>query len=109
MGIKVPYKPGACAVIRGDKLDHLVTDYCPPRYGIVVTNHESAKRHALRKMGRVPQQAIIDEGESFDRPDRLMSTTCVNKRSDDNDDDEIHWTNKELHGPRALDSSSESG
>ncbi|KAK7980185.1 hypothetical protein PG989_012642 [Apiospora arundinis] len=50
LGIKVPYAPGACAIVRGDKMGHLVADYSGPRYFIIGTNHESVKIHAVRKM-----------------------------------------------------------
>jgi hypothetical protein len=32
----------------------------------------------------------------------FMGTPCVNLRSDDDDDDEIQWTNDLLHGSAAL-------
>ncbi|KAK8086019.1 hypothetical protein PG994_000993 [Apiospora phragmitis] len=41
LGIKVPYAPGACTVLRGDRMDHFVADYTGPRYNFVGTHHES--------------------------------------------------------------------
>lgn len=51
LGIKVPYRPGTCLIIRGGALDHLVQDFMGTRYFIICTNHESCRQHALRKMG----------------------------------------------------------
>ncbi|KAI5920650.1 hypothetical protein F4810DRAFT_723205 [Camillea tinctor] len=104
LGVKVPYRPGACAVIRGDKLEHLVTDYTPPRYFLIGTNHESVKRWAFRKMGMEPEAV---EPPTTDHEDKIgfpLETPCINPGNDDQDDDEIEWTNKMLHGAAALDS-----
>ncbi|KAK6855582.1 hypothetical protein PG995_007733 [Apiospora arundinis] len=61
LGFRVRYKPGACTVLRGDKMDHLVTDYSGPRYFVIGTNHESVRKHAERKMARAPAPEKADE------------------------------------------------
>ena len=54
LGSKVPYAPGACAIIPGDLLEHLVEDHSGPRFFVIGTNHETCRKHALRKLGRLP-------------------------------------------------------
>ncbi|KAK4447927.1 hypothetical protein QBC34DRAFT_381764 [Podospora aff. communis PSN243] len=54
LGIKVPYSPGTCAIIRRDGLEHLVQDYSGPRFFVIGTNHESVRRHGLRMIGKLP-------------------------------------------------------
>ncbi|RYP80092.1 hypothetical protein DL770_006375 [Monosporascus sp. CRB-9-2] len=75
--------------------------YIGPRFFIIGTNHESAKRYAWRKMGR--PQLLVEEDSMGD-----LGAPCVNPRSDDDDDDIMKWTNKNVHGPAALDDSSTS-
>ncbi|RYP60663.1 hypothetical protein DL769_008023 [Monosporascus sp. CRB-8-3] len=75
--------------------------YTGPRFFIIGTNHESAKRYAWRKMGR--PQLLVEED-----PTGELGAPCVNPRSDDDDDDIMKWTNKNVHGPAALDDSSSS-
>ncbi|RYP69435.1 hypothetical protein DL771_006087 [Monosporascus sp. 5C6A] len=75
--------------------------YTGPRFFIIGTNHESAKRYAWRKMGR--PQLLVEED-----PTGNLGAPCVNPRSDDDDDDIMKWTNKNVHGPAALDESSTS-
>ncbi|KAK8048601.1 hypothetical protein PG994_010331 [Apiospora phragmitis] len=114
LGVKVPYRPGACALLRGGGLEHLVTDFQGPRFFVVATNHETSKKYAWRAKGRLPPLPP--------KPDRRRRTSnstdeeapgpwmpCINKGTDDDDEDQIRWTNSALHGPRALVSSSESG
>ncbi|KAK8862861.1 hypothetical protein PGQ11_009096 [Apiospora arundinis] len=118
-GIKVPYAPGACAIVRGDKMDHLVADYSGQRYFIIGTNHENVKRHArhhkrnLRPKGS-PSPAQHQEGEEkeeeSDSEDEYpvnfpLETPCVNDGADSDDSDDPAWTNWELHEACALDSS----
>lgn len=54
LSLKVQYKPGACAVLRGNGLEHLVEDYVPPRRFVIGTSHEPVRRHARRKLGLEP-------------------------------------------------------
>ncbi|RYP51759.1 hypothetical protein DL768_002982 [Monosporascus sp. mg162] len=75
--------------------------YTGPLFFIIGTNHESAKRYAWRKMGR--PQLLVEEDPMSD-----LGAPCVNPRSDDDDDDIMKWTNKNVHGPAALDDSSTS-
>jgi hypothetical protein len=97
-------------VIRGTGLDHLVSDYSGPRFFIIGTNHESVKRCASRKLGRLPplqpkpKREWTCESDSEEDYDGVMETTCINNGGDE--DDDIHYTNRELHGAGALDSSS---
>ncbi|KAK7965824.1 uncharacterized protein PG986_000101 [Apiospora aurea] len=66
LGIKVPYAPGACTIIRGDKMDHLVTDFSGPRYFVIGTSHEAVKKYALRQMAQREAQSKL-----FDKTSRL--------------------------------------
>ncbi|KAI0010968.1 hypothetical protein F4779DRAFT_575387, partial [Xylariaceae sp. FL0662B] len=122
LGLKIPYAPGTCAVIAGDVLDHLITDYSGTRFFLIGTNHESTKRHIWRKTGRstpFPDEEIqlteetgdgglveqdydshSDSSEDWDAP-------CVNKGDDDHDET-IVWTNTMIHGSGALHSSPDS-
>lgn len=146
LGIKVPYRPGTCLIIRGGALDHLVQDFMGTRYFIICTNHESCRQHALRKMGdprakplpvdnkplagsqggfddshdgskarAAPDDEDIlggdglseeDLDESDDSDDDDMAAPCVNYRTDA--DDDLTYTNKQLHGPNVLHWSSSS-
>ncbi|KAI1337759.1 hypothetical protein F5Y15DRAFT_425475 [Xylariaceae sp. FL0016] len=54
LGLKVPYRPGTCAILRGTPLEHFVQDYQGTRFFIIGTSHESCKRWAWRKLGRLP-------------------------------------------------------
>lgn len=117
--------------MRGGELDHLVRDFRGTRYFIISTNHESCRQHALRKMGDprarpipvieptsdLPQDqekgvvvASIEDGaldmdsdalseEDSDEEDALAAP-CINHRTDD--DDDLVYTNKQLHGPNVL-------
>ncbi|KAK8017791.1 hypothetical protein PG993_014117 [Apiospora rasikravindrae] len=60
LGIKVPYAPGACTIIRGDKMDHFVTDFSGPRYFVIGTNHEAVKKYALRQKAQREAQARVE-------------------------------------------------
>jgi hypothetical protein len=42
-------------LIRGNRLEHLVQDFTPPRFFAIGTNHERTKKYAFRKMGRLPK------------------------------------------------------
>jgi hypothetical protein len=121
LGIKVPYRPGSCAIIRGDELEHLVSDYSGPRYFIIGTNHGTARRYVRRhkksKGGEPDGQGVMldhssptymdgHESESDDAADFPLKLSCVSRRSDEEDDDIICQNNKSLHGARALDSGS---
>ena len=119
LGVKVPYLPGACAILRGSGLEHLVQDYSGPRFFVIGTNHESCKRHAMRKLGRLPP--LPDRGPRVlkrvktDRPDSQtqeeapvwkddddepIDGPCINMGADEEADTE--WTNERLHGPAVL-------
>ncbi|KAK5652931.1 hypothetical protein OQA88_9410 [Cercophora sp. LCS_1] len=120
LGIKVPYAPGACAIIRGHGLEHLVQDYSGPRFFVIGTNHESCKRHAWRRLGRLPplpppvprgqkrkgrdkSGESSQVGESDDSSDSEADYgPCRNDGNDQDDEDEIVWTNEMLHGAAAL-------
>lgn len=75
---------------------------------LIGTNHESVKRHAWRKLGKLPPlpPRKKDSGESTaadedsEERENFMATTCVNRRTDA--DDEIVYTNKEIHGSAVL-------
>ncbi|KAK8131753.1 hypothetical protein PG984_008191 [Apiospora sp. TS-2023a] len=111
LGIKTRYAPGACAVLRGDKLEHMVTDYTGPRYFVIGSNHESVKRHALRKMngdqpppppppprhGENPVYEDDDDDVGFP-----IETPCVQYGHDELDEPDRVWTNEELHEAAAL-------
>jgi hypothetical protein len=91
----------------------MVQDYSGPRFFLIGTNHESVKRHAWRNLGRLPALAPkrkrdrSSSAESDDSEEDVMETTCINLGDDL--DDNIQYTNRELHGAGALnDSSSES-
>ncbi|RYP42604.1 hypothetical protein DL767_000128 [Monosporascus sp. MG133] len=85
-------------------------DYWGPRYFMVGTNHESCKRFAFRKLGRLPPLDGDDgsgdedaEVEDNDDPDK----TCVNE-ADDEDEEDLELSNKEIHGAGAIPSTSSS-
>ncbi|KAK7955241.1 hypothetical protein PG988_015935 [Apiospora saccharicola] len=128
LGIKVTYAPGACTILRGDKMEHLVTDYSGPRYFVIGTNHEAVKRWAVRRMPGYQDEpgtesaaeagpggdkeaagAEVVVRDEFDDPDEELvefppKTPCVNTGCDW-DEDEVadhEWTNEELHGAAAL-------
>ncbi|KAK7952418.1 uncharacterized protein PG986_008146 [Apiospora aurea] len=120
LGVKVRYGPGACALTRGSGLEHLVTDFQGPRFFAVATNHESSKKFAWRAKGRLPplppkpkgkrrRASGSDFASHEDEKARGPWMPCINKGTDDDDEDQILWTDELLHGPRALASSSESG
>lgn len=135
LGIKVPYKPGTCAILRGADLDHLVRDFTGTRYFIIATNHESSRQYALRQMGDPRARPLpapkpksgspqgrdkrrasdaSDEALDFDTDemsedsddDDDFEAPCVNQRTDE--DDMPVYTNSDLHGPAVLYSSSSS-
>ncbi len=116
LGIKVPYTPGTCAIIRGNGLEHLVQDYTGPRFFVIGTNHEACKKHAWRKLGRLPPLPPLnpnplkpkasdleeDEEDEEDSDDYLSDGPCINRGTDDDDEGNMEWTNEMLHGPRSL-------
>ncbi|KAK8040066.1 hypothetical protein PG993_008477 [Apiospora rasikravindrae] len=134
LGAKVPYAPGACTVMRGDRMDHLVADYTGPRYFTDTTHHESVNRYFLRKLGTgmdpnlmpsakvaanevfnkiVPSSPPRERDEAADSEDEdpvsfPLETPCINDGHDSDDSDDPPWTNWELHEDRALDSSDSS-
>ncbi|KAK7949272.1 uncharacterized protein PG986_010158 [Apiospora aurea] len=121
LGVKVPYAPGACTVMRGDRMDHLVADYTGPRYFAVTTHHESVHRYVKRKLGtgldpNLMPSANVSASEAFNRiaPDEEededpvgfpLETPCINDGRGSDDSDDPPWTNWGLHEDRALDSS----
>ncbi|OIW34298.1 hypothetical protein CONLIGDRAFT_688047 [Coniochaeta ligniaria NRRL 30616] len=113
LNLKVAYQPGACALIRGTALEHLVADYSGPRFFLIGTNHESVKRCAWRKLGRLAplapkrrREETESDSSGSDDDEDVMETTCINDGGDE--DDEIQYTNRELHGAGALNESSPS-
>lgn len=121
LGIKTRYAPGACAVLRGDMVEHMVADYTGPRYFIIGTNHESVKRHALSKMhasshnnatadgGALPPlPPPLDDGKPVYEEDDVVGfpieMPCVQYGHDELDDPDRVWTNEELHEAAALSS-----
>ncbi|KAK8006007.1 hypothetical protein PG991_012304 [Apiospora marii] len=137
LGIKVPYAPGACALLRGDRMDHLVADYTGPRYFVTGTHHESVRQYAMNQMPdrnwelrRIPRRgggnsdddkddlessSEEDEEEDEDPPSDVddpirfpLETPCINDGADSDDSDDPPYTNWELHWGRALNSSDSS-
>ncbi|KAK8066821.1 hypothetical protein PG997_013568 [Apiospora hydei] len=132
LGIKVPYAPGACTIIRGDKMNHLVTDFSGPRYFVIGTNHKAFKMYAQRQMAQREAQSreeseggdaaaagpsssglIVDEGPATNGKgpalgDEMvgfpLETPCVNNGCDWDEDElaDHEWTNEELHEAGAL-------
>ena len=119
LGVKVPYLPGACAILRGSGLEHLVQDYSGPPFFVIGTNHESCKRHSMRKLGRLPplpeRGPRVFKRMKTDRPDSQtqeeapvwkddddepIDGPCINMGADEEADTE--WTNERLHGPAVL-------
>ncbi|KAK8878818.1 hypothetical protein PGQ11_000112 [Apiospora arundinis] len=120
LNLKVPYQSGSCALIRGGGMEHLVTDFTGPRFFVVGTNHETARKYAMRKLGRLPplpprgqwdqrdaaaREAYPGEQEWPDDDDDDWQP-CTHSGADDDDQDEMVWDDLELHGPRALRSES---
>ncbi|RYP43602.1 hypothetical protein DL768_009845 [Monosporascus sp. mg162] len=105
LGFKVPYQPGACMILRGRSLEHLVKDYSGLRVFVIGTSHDSTKKYSQRKRGILPQLPPPIR-ETARRPkddyedENPMETTCINFRSCS--DDDMRYTNREIHGPGAL-------
>ncbi|KAK7942513.1 uncharacterized protein PG986_011626 [Apiospora aurea] len=119
LNLKLPYQSGSVALIRGSGLEHLVTDFAGPRFFIVGTNHETARKYALRKLDRLPplpprgkwderdaaaREAYPGEHEWPEDDDDWQP--CVHSGADDDDQDQMVWDDLELHGYRALRSES---
>lgn len=118
------YTPGTCALTRGDSLEHLTSDFTGFRAFIVGANHETARLHVrLREQGatglRPPLSPVQPrrggDGDGLRDPDSeseggsdIFTTTCINVLNDDTDDD-VTYSNKELHGAAALESESSGG
>ncbi|RYP93252.1 hypothetical protein DL770_000627 [Monosporascus sp. CRB-9-2] len=96
LGIKVPYRPGTCVLLRGSDMDHYVEDFSGPRFFTIGTHHDSCRQFAWRKLGR-PEPA----GKEKKRKEAAMrqKLPCINTG---HDEDDLQWTNYELHGPGAL-------
>ncbi|KAK8066820.1 hypothetical protein PG997_013567 [Apiospora hydei] len=90
LGFRVRYAPGACAILRGDKMDHLVTDYSGPRYFVIGTHHESMRRHAMRKLREMEaarqQQAHRESEEKKDEEQEEQATGSAPSRPPQNPD-----------------------
>ena len=72
---------------------------------LVGTNHESTKRYAWRRMGRLPPLPTKRPRRTSDEIDAAEDDpdmTCVNPMDDDDDDERV-YTNVEIHGSGALD------
>ncbi|KAK5659775.1 hypothetical protein OQA88_986 [Cercophora sp. LCS_1] len=82
LNLKVPYKPGTCAIIRGTDLAHLVSDYSGPRYFLIGTNRQNVKRHVWRKLGKLPPLPDDDDSIDEDPDDDIMEMTCFNTDHD---------------------------
>ncbi|EMR64086.1 hypothetical protein UCREL1_8954 [Eutypa lata UCREL1] len=80
----------------GDYVDHYIEDYSGPRFFTIGTHHESSRRSAWRKLGRVGSECKEEK-----RKEEVMREIppCVNTWYDK---DDLEWTNEELHGPAAL-------
>ncbi|RYP11701.1 hypothetical protein DL767_011022 [Monosporascus sp. MG133] len=96
LGIKVPYRPGTCVLLRGSDMDHYVEDFSGPRFFTIGTHHDSCRQFAWRKLGR-PEPA----GKEKKKKEAAMrqNPPCINTG---HDEDDLQWTNQELHGPGAL-------
>lgn len=107
--------------MRGDSLEHLTSDFTGFRAFIVGANHETTRLHVgLREQGadglRPPLSpgrpraggtgdAERDSDSESEGGLDVFTTTCVNEMNDE-DDEDVTYTNKELHGACALDSES---
>ncbi|RYP73563.1 hypothetical protein DL770_007753 [Monosporascus sp. CRB-9-2] len=118
LNVMVKYAAGACACLRGNGLDHLVQDYSGPRFFVIGTNHETCKKYAWRKLGRLPplaplptrrkkstatqpsdehQEQVGDPGEPLQ-----LDTPCINEGSDEQYEGDFEWTNETLHDAAVL-------
>ncbi|KAK8135040.1 hypothetical protein PG984_007052 [Apiospora sp. TS-2023a] len=88
LGFKVPYRPGACALVRSERMEHLVADYTGPRYFVAGTNHESVKKYAMRKMaGGGLDPAKLSGDEDVDMKDeKPLVPSLVEEPPSDVDD-----------------------
>jgi hypothetical protein len=114
LGVKVRYASGACTIIRGDGMDHLVQDYSGPRFFVIGTNHEACKKHALRKLGRLPplpprvytprsaKKAADQQKQQGPGEEEEMTCPCINFGADEDDEGDRVWTNEILHGAAVL-------
>lgn len=124
LGLKVRYTPGTYALMRGGSLEHLSSDFTGFRAFIVGANHETTKLHVrLREQGAAGlhpplsterpragggNDASEDSDSESEGGSEIFTTTCINNMNDE-DDEDVTYTNKELHGAGALDSESSSG
>lgn len=107
LGLKTRDAPGACAVLRGDKLEHMVMDYTGPRYFFIGSNHESVKRHALRKINGGSDSDNNNNNDAAEAGDEddvgfPINTPCVQYGHDELNEPDRAWTNEELHEEVAL-------
>ncbi|RYP42693.1 hypothetical protein DL767_000062 [Monosporascus sp. MG133] len=105
LGFRVPYQPGACTILRGRSLEHLVKDYSGLRVFVIGTSHDTTRKYSQRKRGILPQlpppiRETARRPEDDYEDENPMETTCINFRSCS--DDDIRYTNREIHGPGAL-------
>ncbi|RYP69894.1 hypothetical protein DL771_005837 [Monosporascus sp. 5C6A] len=105
LGFRVPYQPGACTILRGRSLEHLVKDYSGLRVFVIGTSHDTTRKYSQRKRGILPQlpppiRETVRRPEDDYEDENPMETTCINFRSCS--DDDIRYTNREIHGPGAL-------
>ncbi|RYP05393.1 hypothetical protein DL764_003818 [Monosporascus ibericus] len=105
LGFRVPYQPGACIILRGRSLEHLVKYYSGFRVFVIGTSHDTTRKYSQRKRGILPQlpppirETARRPEDDYD-DENPMETTCINFRSCS--DDDIRYTNREIHGPGAL-------
>ena len=101
-GVKVLYASGACA----SGLEHLVQDYSGPQFFVIGTDHEACRRHAMRKLGRLPalpdppprtykrmkagpppdSQALREAAAEEDDEDEPLEGPCINVGTDEEED-----------------------
>ncbi|KAK7923133.1 hypothetical protein PG985_007204 [Apiospora marii] len=64
LGMKVPYRPGICALFRGSGLERLATGFRVPRFFVMATHHETLeKKYARHAKGTLPPLPPIPENK----------------------------------------------
>ncbi|KAK6844684.1 hypothetical protein PG995_014794 [Apiospora arundinis] len=58
-------------------MGHLMADYSDPRYFIIGTNHESVKRHAVRKMKEVHvDMSVVERHQQRNLPTKASPSSA---------------------------------